>query len=400
MRNANTNLNTLIMSLALLGLAACGGPSKAGLEAREAAYSRIDLINTQIGYSQAQQAFETGQLRDSLELIEKTVERYPDAAEYHLLHGRVLLELHRLDEALAAIESALEQDESLADAHYFIGVIHQRWSEDEEAYEHYLKATDLDDTSPQYLLAAAEALVALGRNEEAKNLMEGRLRKFEHHPAFRHLLGQIAQLQGDREAAARLYEEASLLQPDDMQLVEELATAQFLAEQIPACMDTIRIIESGDHILNKQMTLLKARCLMQSERYTEARIIYGELRTSEPNDVHIWEEWGWLAWLLEDRRGLQEAGQRVTKLAPDHSTGWIMLAVIERADNALAAAEAHLETAVACEDVGSLAWVLLSKIRQMRGDDAGADTARATAIRLDDSLQNDPRIVGVIDGDS
>ena len=42
--------------VALLGLAACGGPSKAGLEAREAAYSRIDLINTQIGYSQAQQA--------------------------------------------------------------------------------------------------------------------------------------------------------------------------------------------------------------------------------------------------------------------------------------------------------------------------------------------------------
>ena len=138
MRKATTNINTLLLSLSLLGLSACGGPSKAGLEAREDAYSRIDLINTQIGYSQAQQAFETGQLRDSLELIEKTVERYPDAAEYHLLHGRVLLELHRLDESLAAFESAVERDEELADAHYFMGIVHQRWSEDEEAYEHYL----------------------------------------------------------------------------------------------------------------------------------------------------------------------------------------------------------------------------------------------------------------------
>ena len=74
MRTAQKNLNTFMMSLVLLGLSACGGPSKAGLEARKDAYSRIDLINTQIGYSQAQQAFETGQLRDSLELIEQKVD--------------------------------------------------------------------------------------------------------------------------------------------------------------------------------------------------------------------------------------------------------------------------------------------------------------------------------------
>ena len=399
MRTAQKNLNTFMMSLVLLGLTACGGPSKAGLEARDDAYNRIDLINTQIGYSQAQQAFETGQLRDSLELIEKTVDRYPEAAEYHLLHGRVLLELHRLDEALAAFESAVEQDEAMADAQYFMGIVHQRWSEDEEAFEHYLKATELDDTSPQYLLAAAEALVSLGRHEEAKALMHGRLKKFEHHPAFRHLLGQIAQLEGDRESAARLYEEASLLQPDDMQLLEELATAQFLAEQVPACLDTIQLLESSEHALNKQMTLLKARCMMQFERYTEARVLYRELRSTTSNDVHIWEEWGWLAWLLEDQRGLEEAGQKVTMLAPDRSAGWVMLSVIDRTRNALPAAEAHLQKAVECDDADSLAWVMLARIRQMRGDDTGADTAWTTAIHLDERLQDDPRVVGVIDGD-
>ncbi len=398
MRKATTNINTLLLSLSLLGLSACGGPSKAGLEAREDAYSRIDLINTQIGYSQAQQAFETGQLRDSLELIEKTVERYPDAAEYHLLHGRVLLELHRLDESLAAFESAVERDEELADAHYFMGIVHQRWSEDEEAYEHYLAATELDDTSPQYLLAASETLVALGRHQEAKALMEGRLRKFEHHPAFRHLLGQIAQLEGDREAAARLYEEASLLQPDDMQLLEELATAQFLAEQVPACLDTIRLLESSEHELNRQMVLLKARCLMQSERYTEARVIYRDLRTSTPNDVHVWEEWGWLAWLLDDHRGLLEAGRKVTVLAPDHAAGWVMLAVIDRANDALESAEGHLETAIGCNDADSLAWVLLAKVRRMRGDEAGAEKAWATAVSLDERLQDGSKVVGVTEG--
>ena len=340
----------------------CDGPTKAGLENRRDAYSRIDKVNTQIGYSQARQAFETGQLREALELISAAVGRYDQAAEYHLLHGRVLIELHRLDEARSALEAAIAVDDQQAEAFYFLGIIYQRWSEDTQAYEHYMKACSIESSKPQYLLASAETLVSLQRYDEADALIHDHLRSFEHHPSFRHLLGQIAQLRGDLAAASRLYEEASILQPDNAQLLEELACAQFAAEEFSACLDTLQVLSARQYDFSAQLHLLNARCLVQTNRTLDARPIYKQLCKDLPHDVILWEESGWLAWTLGDWRSLRRAGTQASSLAPDSSSGWMLMGVADRADGKLESAESHLVKAVSCEDAESLAWVLLSRV--------------------------------------
>lgn len=378
------------------GVTGCGGPSKAGIEARNQAYGRIDQVNTQISYSQARQAFETGQLRDALGLIEDAVNRYPEAADYHLLHGRILIELHRLDEARTSLDLAIERNDELHEAHYFLGIVHQRWSEDEEAFSQYSRAASIEEAKPQYLLAAAESLVALQRYEEAKKLVHDRLRRFEHHPAFRHLLGQIARLQGDLAAAARLYEEASLLQPDDLQLVAEVANAQFAANDVPGCLDTLRVLEMRGHELQPQQQLLKARCLVQASRCVEARPLYRSLCTQLPHDEMLWTELGWLSWMIKDWRGLRDAAEQVTSLNPEASQGWMLLAVAERAGDALAQAETYLMKAVNCSDAESLSWVILSRVRMQQGDESGAADAMTTASSMDAALAEHPRVVVVV----
>ena len=399
MRQHFTAIITSGLLAAILGAGGCGGPSKAGLEAREHAYGRIDKVNTQISYSQARQSFETGQLRDALDLIQDAVDRYPESADYHLLHGRILIELHRLDEARASLEAALERDEQLHEAHYFLGIVHQRWSEDEEAFAQYRRAADLEETKPQYLLAAAESLVALQRYDEAKSLVRERLRRFEHHPAFRHLLGQIARLQGDLAGAARLYEEASLLQPDDLHLVVEVANAQFAAGDVPGCLDTLRVLETRGHVLETQQQLLKARCLVQANRCIEARPLYRALCVELPHDELLWTELGWLSWMLEDWRGLRDAAEEVTSLNPAASQGWLLLAVADRAVDALDEAEGNLLKAVQCTDADALSWVILARVRMQRGDEAGAADAMTTASALDSTLAEHPHIVGVVESD-
>ena len=396
MRHHITLSITSCLLAALLGAVGCGGPSKAGLEAREQAYGRIDQVNTQISYSQARQSFETGQLRDALDLIQDAVDRYPQSAEYHLLHGRILIELHRLDAARASLEAAIERDDQLHEAHYFLGIVHQRWSEDEEAFAQYQRASELEETKPQYLLAAAESLIALQRYDEAKSLVHHRLRRFEHHPAFRHLLGQIARLQGDLAGAARLYEEASLLQPDDLQLVVEVANAQFAAGDVPGCLDTLRVLEMRGHDFEPQQQLLRARCLVQANRCIYARPLYRALCTEHPHDEILWTELGWLSWMLEDWRGLRDAAEQVTSLNADASRGWLLLAVADRATGQLADAESHLLNAVQCADVEALAWVILARVRMQQGDSSGAAEAMRMASALDEALNDHPLFAGVV----
>ena len=395
-----TNITTVLLLVSTSCIwFGCGGPSKAGLEARKDAYSRVDKVNTQIGYSQARQAFETGQLRKALKLITEAVDRYPQAAEYNLLHGRVLLELHRLDEARSAFEAALAVNDQQAEAYYFLGIIYQRWSEDEEAYEQYMKACSIDAARPQYLLASAETLVSLRRYDEADALVHENLRSFEHHPSFRHLLGQIAQLQGDPAAAARLYEEASILQPENTQLLEELACAQFAAEEFSGCLRTLQILASREYVFNAQLSLLNARCLVHTNQLLDARPLYKQLRTDLPHDTILWEESGWLAWSLEDWRGLRHAGLQASSLAPDSCSGWLLLGVADRAEGSLESAEKQLVKAVSCEDASTLAWVLLSRVRMQRGDDAGAAEAWSVAAEQDGTLANQMRVTSAIEID-
>ncbi len=313
-----------------------------------------------------------------------------------MLHGRILIELHRLDAARASLEAAIERDDQLHEAHYFLGIVHQRWSEDEEAFAQYQRASELEETKPQYLLAAAESLIALQRYDEAKSLVLHRLRRFEHHPAFRHLLGQIARLQGDLAGAARLYEEASLLQPDDLQLVVEVANAQFAAGDVPGCLDTLRVLEMRGHDFEPQQQLLRARCLVQANRCIDARPLYRALCTEHPHDEILWTELGWLSWMLEDWRGLRDAAEQVTSLNADASRGWLLLAVADRATGQLADAESHLLNAVQCADVEALAWVILARVRMQQGDSSGAAEAMRMASALDEALNDHPLVAGVV----
>ena len=109
----------------------------------------------------------------------------------------------------------MDKDEQCAEAHYFAGIVFQRWSDDEQAYEHYMQAFEQESDNVQYLLASAESLVALGEFGAARELVEPKLSYFEYNSALQHLLGQIALLEGDVQEAATRYAEARMLDPEN-----------------------------------------------------------------------------------------------------------------------------------------------------------------------------------------
>ena len=151
------------------------------------------------------------------------------------------------------------------------------------------------------------------------------------------------------------------------------------------------------HELQPQQQLLKARCLVQASRCIEARPLYRSLCTQLPHDEMLWTELGWLSWMIKDWRGLRDAAEQVTSLNPDASQGWMLLAVAERADDALAQAETYLMKAVNCSDAESLSWVILSRVRMQQGDESGAADAMTTASSMDAALAEHPRVVVVVE---
>jgi len=319
----------IIPTLTLLLLSACG-PTKVGMVHRAEAKDRMDLVNAQLGYDQAAKSFEAGQFEKALQEINLAVERYPKESAFYLLKGRILLETHQLEPAAEAFLSAQEYDPDSHAAHYYAGIVYQRWSDDEEAFAQYQKASELDETNAQYLLATAESLITLHRFEAARNLIAPRLNFFEHNAAIHQLLGQIALLENDHATAANEYQQAHLLRPDDQVLTRELVRIQYDAGEYQQCLNSIGRMKQTEDNDQNEILHIKAQCLFMVGRTEESRRQYLELSRRDPADPNIWSELGAVAWELEDYQRVALCSTRLLALAPLRFEGHLLRGINEQ----------------------------------------------------------------------
>ncbi|HRP62438.1 MAG TPA: tetratricopeptide repeat protein [Phycisphaerales bacterium] len=373
-------------ALALLSfslLASGCGPTKAGMKARGDASDRLNAVNAQLSYDQAKRAFEVGQFDRSLREITIAIDRRPSVAEYHLLRGRIFMETHRLERAADAFKEATKHNPSYAEAHYFLGIVYQRWSDSRRAFENYMTAFDFDSSNAQYLLAAAESMIALGEFQSARELIEPRLSYFEHNAALRHLLGQIALLENDPQKAARLYAEARLLSPDDLVLLEELAIAQFAAGMYGKSYETLRHLQASSGQPRADLLRLEARCLTHIGRLIEARNAYLELTQMEPGEVEGWIELGAVARELGDHRRVSQGGARAVALAPDRYEGYLLQAISARQNGDMKECIRLLGMAADRASDTALPHLLLGRIQENAGNVRAALAAYSSAVRAE-----------------
>ena len=354
----------IVALLAVAGafLSGCGGPTKKGLEARNNARIRLNRVNAQLSYDQAMQAFESGQFDKAAHELRMAIQMYPEWAEYRLLEGRIHLETHRLEKAIASFEAALQLKPGYADAHYYSGIVYQRWSDDNRAYDEYMAAYEMDPESVGYLLAAAESMVALEQFDDAEDLLQEKLDYFEHNSAMRHLLAQIALLQGDAEVAVRLYGEARRLDPENDTLLEELVQAQYEAGAYGDCYRSVLQLQELSDPDRPDLMLLEARCLAFMDRLTEARSLYLALSRLRPTNADVWIELGSVAWELGDYHRTALCGARVTALAPDRYEGYMLKGINERHHDNLGEAAMFLREAAERAGDSHLPHLVLGRV--------------------------------------
>jgi tetratricopeptide (TPR) repeat protein len=320
-----------LLSLSLIA-AGCNGPTAKGKEKRAEANARMNLVSSRVGYDQATQAFHAGQFERALKDVGGAIAKSPDQAEYQVLLGRIHLETHRLEPAMAAFDAAVALDENCDEACYYRGVIYERWSNDEVAAENYHRAFEIDPTKLSYLLAAAECEVAMGNLDTARALLEPKARYFENHAAIHQLLGQIAMMQSDPDAAVERFRKAQLLLPEDRILAEELFRAQLAGGDLAGALESVRRLQLASETPDRDLLRLEARCLAQLGRTSEARSVFVEVTRLHPEDVTAWIDLAIAAHALGDLRRLGHCAARVEMLAPDRWEAPFFRGLVARAE--------------------------------------------------------------------
>lgn len=338
----------LILAAGLTGCAAHGEHTSRQIKAAE---ERQAMVKTGLSWQQAHQHFMAGNLDKALTTIDQAIELNADVARSHALRGRILMEMGRLEQARDALLTAQRLDDKHLDAHYYLGVVYERFSQPERALACYKAAAALDQANPQYVVAAGEMLIAMQRLDEAQSWLDASKDRFTHNAGVRQLLGQIAGLRGDKAQAAQYLYEARLLAPDDLPLLEELVRAQMAAGKTSdADFHLSALLRNAGYADRSDLKALRASLYMRMSRFAEARSLLSTLTADgEPgaNDAALWVMLAESCVKTQDWGRLRIAANRAIALAPQRSEGYLLRALGQRQAGQLAQALATLEDGLA-----------------------------------------------------
>lgn len=388
------------------GLLGCAGHGRHTTEGLTKAEQRLSGFKAGSEWDMAQQQFLSGELDKALKSVEKSISLNDSVAKSHTLRARILMEMGRLEDAMEAARTARTIDPTFVEAHYYEGVLFERFSDYDEALASFAEAGALDPSDAQYAVAAAEMLMELGRLEEAQTLLEDRRSRHTHNAGVRQTLGHLAMMQGDAARAADLFGEARLLAPEDAALAEDLARALIACEryaeaeltlsrlltrpsdgQTPGLKEMKPERRADGKATRRDLEHMRVRCLIALHRPAEARSLLLGL-TNGPegaSDAQAWIALGQVAHALHDLQRMRIAANRAIALAPDRPEGRMLLAAfrMESGDLDGALRAAHEAAARFPEDssLRLLCGVILTELD--RNDEAAQALSSALALDPD-----------------
>jgi tetratricopeptide (TPR) repeat protein len=316
-------------AVALLG--GCGQGSYTR-EGSSLAKEKMNMMKSATEWEMARQAFFAGDLDKALRKVDVSLGMNPNVAKSHVLKGRILLEQGEVGLAVRSFNTALAIQPDFVDAHYYVGIAAERLNRTQDAFDHFARATELDEYNDQYPVAAAEMLIDMGKFDEAANFLS-RTATLEDSPGVRQTLGHIERLRGNMPAAVSYFQSAQLLAPDDLGILEDLTRAQFAVGQFGDAEYALsQILADPDYAERRDLQRLRAECLVRLNRTGEARQMYLELTSTGEGvkDLDSWIGLGEVSHTVGDFATLRKAATRVVSLAPERQDGYVLWSLWHR----------------------------------------------------------------------
>ena len=321
----------VIATLLVLLMGGCGTTHKKHDEWMSQADGRWKQMRSGLMLNMAQQQFDTGDLDESEKTVRDAIELDPANPGLHLLAGRIALERGKLERAYGRINNAIKLDPKMALAHYFQGIVLQRWKQLEPALEQYRKAYELQPDNVNYLLATGEMLVATEHDDQALQLLKSSLDYFGQSAGLRAAIGQIYMVRQDYTHAVPFLRQASLMAPDDLQVAEDLATAEFAAGNPLDAMRNFRRLCTEPKLSDRaDLFIALGQCYEKLGQFDKAETAYRKVTRAHPEQGEAWIRLGEIALAKNDLNTAALAANRAIKASPDRAQGYLLQGMVSQ----------------------------------------------------------------------
>jgi Flp pilus assembly protein TadD len=242
----------------LAALPACDSTKQATAKDEQRAYWN----NTRIGvlYQLATQQYQVGDYDKCRETLKQALALGYPHAPTHILAAKVELEKGSVELAADHLKTAVQIDAANPEPYYLLGVVYQRWQNNQAAHDYYKLAFDKKPAEALYLLALVEMKITLGQLDDAQKLLDDKAVYFEQSAAVRAAQARLAVLRNDYPKAVTYYRDATLLCPEDLHLRQNYAEALYFAGRYSEALPVLEALhaETGveDHV-SVQMLLAR-----------------------------------------------------------------------------------------------------------------------------------------------
>ena len=225
------------LSLACLALSGCDTPTIG--ESKKDAYSDWARDRAKINLDMAVQSYQIGDLtaaRAKAQEAYKLDDQNPDIV---MMVVKLDIEQGRYVSAEKELKHLRDLTPRSSDVYYHLGIVKEKRGKFPEALECYKMAYEFNNTHIAPVLAAAEVLVLMDKDEEALAYLEKHMNAADQDPATFEIWGRLALRCKDYLKAVQAFQKACVLDRDSHRYPELLASACYSAGKYRRCNDVL-----------------------------------------------------------------------------------------------------------------------------------------------------------------
>lgn len=288
---------TIVLVFGLLLLAA-GCQQQTIKESRKDAYGKWSVSRAKVLYSLAKDHLAGGFVDKACAKAEEGLSLDPTNKDLQMLLARIYIEKGFYTRAIALLEplARSEREENaekrsplLAEVYYLLGAAQEKEGRLEEALASYNEAAELDRSTSAPIQAATEVLISSGKISEARDFLSAHMNRYAPEPALAELAGRLAIMRREYAEAAKYFQTACDLDPQNMRYPELLASAWYSAGEYARAGETLgKLIRRNGYKGGAWVYRLHGDCMMAQRHHQAAEKSYQRACLLRPDDADGW----------------------------------------------------------------------------------------------------------------
>ncbi|OAI18555.1 hypothetical protein A1507_09380 [Methylomonas koyamae] len=257
-------------------------------------HRRIALVQIYLGSNQMPKALATSA---------ETMNKFPEQPDVVEMAGVVYMLNGSFEKAQPLLESAVKLSPERVSAHYNLALLYEKLKQSKSGISEIEKALKLNPSHVPSKFVLARLLAATGQLDLARNILKELELSNAGSVQIPELKGRIAVGQNKFEEAVAHFKSALNKQPDNPQLVMQLAFALIADKKSDAGYGVLRDW-IGKHPNDISVRVTLADMLLGKSQFDEAEKYYTQVLELQPGRLDVLNN---LAWLLSEKGELNKA---------------------------------------------------------------------------------------------